>query len=111
MKTKLGGIQHPEIKPAAAELWKTIVQPGRGVSITVPAAKAKFAALLEPVAGGQEVTITSDGKPKAVLSSVGRSPMRKVFTGMGDYLKSMPRQTEGPLADEIVRVDRDGRGW
>jgi hypothetical protein len=30
---------------------------------------------------------------------------------MGDYLKSMPRQTEGPLADEIVRVDRDGRGW
>jgi hypothetical protein len=36
---------------------------------------------------------------------------RKVFQGMGDYLKSMPTQTEGPFADEIVRADRDGRGW
>jgi prevent-host-death family protein len=111
MKTKLGGIKYPELKPAAAELREAVVLPGVGVSIPVRAAKAKFSALLELVAGGQEVTITSDGKPKAVLSPVGRPPARKVFTGMGDYLKSMPMQTQGPFADEIVRADRDGRGW
>lgn len=82
-----------------------------GLSIPVRAAKAKLSALLELVAGGQEVTITSDGKPKAVLSPVGKRETRKVFTGMGDHLKSMPMQTKGPFADEIIRADRDGRGW
>ena len=74
-------------------------------------AKAKLSALLELVASGQEVVITSDGKPKARLVSAEAAQSRKVFTGMGDYLKSMPIQTQGPLADEIVRADRDGRGW
>jgi prevent-host-death family protein len=111
MKTKLGGIKYPELKSAAAELREAIVRPGVGLSIPVRAAKAKFSALLELVAGGQEVTITSDGQPKAVLSPVGRHPARKVFTGMGDYLRSMPLRTRGPFADEIVRADRDGRGW
>jgi prevent-host-death family protein len=111
MKTKWGEIKYPGLKSAAAELRETIVLPGVGLSIPVRAAKAKFSALLELVAGGQEVTITSDGQPKAVLSPVGRPQARKVFTGMGDYLKSMPMQTKGPWADEIVRADRDGRGW
>jgi antitoxin (DNA-binding transcriptional repressor) of toxin-antitoxin stability system len=34
--------------------------------------------LLELVASGQEVTITSDGKPKAVLSPVDRRPAPKL---------------------------------
>lgn len=92
-------------------LQEAIALPGVGLSIPVRAAKAKLSALLEMVAGGQEVTITSDGVPKAVLSPVTKREQRKVFTGMGDYLKSMPIQTEGPFADEIVRADRDGRGW
>jgi prevent-host-death family protein len=90
---------------------ETIALPGIGLSIPVRAAKAKLSALLELVAGGQEVTITSDGKPKAVLSPVGKHMARKVFTGMGDHLKYMPMQTKGPFADEIIRADRDGRGW
>ena len=90
---------------------ETIALPGVGLSIPVRAAKAKLSALLELVAGGIEVTITSDGKPKAVLSPVGKHKARKVFTGMGDHLKSMPMQIKGPFADEIVRADRDGRGW
>jgi len=92
-------------------LRETITLPGIGLSIPVRAAKAKLSALLELVAGGQEVTITSDGKPKAVLSPVGKREARKVFTGMGDHLKSMPMQTKGPFADDIIRADRDGRGW
>jgi len=111
MKTKRVERKYPEQKPAALELRETIALPGVGLAIPVRAAKAKLSALLELVAGGQEVTITSGGKPKAVLSPVGSRKARKVFTGMGNYLKSMPMQTEGPFADEIVRADRDGRGW
>jgi len=102
------------LEPEAAgpvTLHETVSMPGVGLTIPVRAAKAKLSALLDMVAAGQEVTITSDGIPKAVLSPVRDPKSRKVFTGMGDYLKSMPVQTEGPFADEIVRADRDGRGW
>jgi prevent-host-death family protein len=109
MKTKKI-LKYPEIKSQASGLRETIALPGVGISIPVRAAKAKLSALLELVAGGQEVTITSDGKPKAVLSPVGRHRARKVFTGMGDYLMKQPIHG-GPSAEEIVRADRDGRGW
>jgi prevent-host-death family protein len=106
----------PDLKPEPETdgpmiMREAIALPGVGLAIPVRAAKAKLSALLEMVAGGQEVTITSDGKPKAVLSPVGKRAAQKVFTGMGDHLKSMPIQTKGPFADEIVRADRDGRGW
>ncbi|MBI2947503.1 MAG: type II toxin-antitoxin system Phd/YefM family antitoxin [Verrucomicrobia bacterium] len=77
----------------------------------VRAAKAKLSALLELVASGQEITITSDGKPKAVLSPLTKLSARRKFTGTWEQLKTMPVQTEGPFAEEIVRADRDGRGW
>ncbi|MGH7976472.1 MAG: type II toxin-antitoxin system Phd/YefM family antitoxin [Limisphaerales bacterium] len=85
--------------------------PGVGEIINVRSAKSHLSALLDLVAGGREITITSDGRPKAVLSPVENRRTRKVFTGMGDHLKSMPMQTKGPFADEIIRADRDGRGW
>jgi prevent-host-death family protein len=85
--------------------------PGVGPIISVRAAKAHLSALLELVAGGREITITSDGEPKAVLSPVGKHKARKVFTGTWEHLKTMPMQTKGPFADEIIRADRDGRGW
>ena len=103
--------KYPELKPSALELREAVTVPGVGLTIPVRAAKAKLSALLELVAGGQEVTITSDGKPKAVLSPVGKRETRKVFTGTWEHLKKMPMQTEGPFADEIIRADRDGRGW
>jgi prevent-host-death family protein len=92
-------------------LKEVATMPGIGPIISVRSAKAHLSALLELVAGGTEVTITSDGKPKARLVSMAAAKPRKLFSGMGDYLKSMPVQTEGPFADEIVRADRDGRGW
>ena len=84
---------------------------GIGPVISVRSAKAHLSALLELVAGGQEVTITSDGKPKAVLSSVTRHKPRKVFTGTREHLKTMPPWRGGPTAEELIRADRDGRGW
>jgi prevent-host-death family protein len=93
-----------------AVMKEVAATPGIGLTISVRSAKAHLSALLDLVAGGQEVTITSGGQPKAKLVVAEAKP-RKVFQGMGDYLKSMPMQTEGPFADEIVRADRDGRGW
>jgi prevent-host-death family protein len=85
---------------------EAVALPGIGLSIPVRAAKAKLSALLELVAGGQEITITSDGKPKAVLSPVGKPKTGKVFMGMGDYLLKQPIHG-GPSAEEIIRAERD----
>jgi prevent-host-death family protein len=92
-------------------LREVAAMPGIGPVISVRSAKAHLSALLDLVANGQEITITSDGRPKARLVSAASVRPRKVFTGMGDHLKSMPMQTEGPFAEEIIRADRDGRGW
>ncbi len=104
-------LEYPKPKPSALALKETAVTPGIGLSIPVRAAKAKLSALLELVASGQEVTITSDGKPKAVLLPVARHKTRKVFTGTLPQLRQMPMQDEGPFAEELIRADRDGRGW
>ena len=63
------------------------------------------------VAAGREVTITSGGKPKARLVPMQHATERKVFTGTHEHLKKMPKWTGGPTADELIREDRDGRGW
>jgi prevent-host-death family protein len=78
--------------------------PGIGPIISVRAAKAHLSALLELVAGGREITITSDGEPKAVLSPVGKHKARKVFTGMGDYLMKQP--VHRGSADEALNWSR-----
>ncbi len=101
-------LKHTAPKLPAMERREAVSLPGVGLSIPVRAAKAKLSALLDMGAGGQEVTITSDGWPKAVLSPVGKPKARKVFTGTWEQLKKMPVQSEGPLSAEI---DRDGRGW
>ena len=92
-------------------LREAVSLPGLGLTIPVRAAKAKLSALLDLVAGGQEVTITSDGVPKAVLMPVTRREQQKVFTGTWEHLKKMPPWRGGPTAEEIIREDRDGRGW
>jgi prevent-host-death family protein len=83
---------------------------GMGRIVSVRDAKAHLSALLDWVAAGHELTITSDGQPKAKLVAVPIEKPRKVFMGMGDYLMKQPIH-RGPSADEIVREDRDGRGW
>ena len=97
---KIKTIKYPPHKPAVAELREAIALPGIGLTIPVRAAKAKLSALLEMVARGQEITITSDGEPKALLSPVDKRKSRKVFTGMGDYLMRQP--IHGGSADEAV---------
>lgn len=102
--------KYPENRTGGLELKEAVVMPGIGITIPVRAAKAKLSALLEMVARGQEVTITSDGQPKAVLSPVRPERSRKVFTGMGEYLSRQPIHG-GPPAEAVIREDRDARGW
>ena len=63
------------------------------------------------MAAGREVTITSDGEPKARLVPIGAEAQRKPFQGTREHLKTMPKWRGGPTAEEIVREDRDARGW
>lgn len=111
MKAKTRITRFPEAKSEPMELRETLALPGVGLSIPVRAAKARLSALLELVAGGQQVTITSDGVPKAVLTPVTKHEQRKVFTGTSEHLKKMPPWRGGPTAEELIREDRDGRGW
>jgi prevent-host-death family protein len=83
---------------------------GFGRVVTVRDAKAHLSALLEWVAAGNELVITSDGKPKAKLVKVEIPKPGKVFQGMGDYLMKQPIH-RGMSADEAVNLDRDARGW
>jgi prevent-host-death family protein len=94
-----------------AVLREVATMPGIGQIISVRAAKAHLSALLELVAGGQEVTITSDGQPKARLVGAVAAQPRKVFQGAAAHLARMPRWAGGPTAEELIRADRDGRGW
>ncbi len=88
------------LRDAAVAEWGRVV--------TVRDAKAHLSALLEWVAAGHELTITSDGEPKARLVSARVTKPSKVFQGMGDYLMKQPVHG-GPSADEIIRAERDSR--
>jgi prevent-host-death family protein len=97
-------------KKAEPSVLRDAAEAEWGRVVTVRDAKAHLSALLEWVAAGNELTITSDGQPKARLVQAAGPGPRKVFQGMGDYLLSQPVHL-GPSAEEIVRQDRDGRGW
>lgn len=84
---------------------------GLGETISVRAAKAHLSGLLDLVAEGREIVITSGGTPKARLTPFETSARRKVFGGAALHLRSMPKWKGGPAAEELVRKDRDGRGW
>ena len=84
--------------------------PGVGQAISVRAAKAHLSGLLELVAAGREIVVTSGGKPKARLVPMEGGTQRKVFTGTWKHLAKMPKWSGGPTADELIREDRDARG-
>lgn len=97
--------------PEAQELKEVAMVPGLGITVPVRAAKAKLSALLKWVAAGREVVITRDGQPQAVLVPVSARRRTRRFSGTIEQLRAWPQQTEGPWAEEVVRADRDGRGW
>jgi len=73
---------------------------------TVRTAKAHLSKLLERAAAGEEILITSDGRPKAKLVGVGAAP--KPFRVNRALLRMRPRH-KGRPAEELVREERDSR--
>jgi prevent-host-death family protein len=111
MKTKPASI----LRDGDDEMASSVVQelselPGVGQGISVRAAKAHLSGLLELVASGREIVVTSGGVPKARLVPMDREAQGKRFTGTREHLKRMPPWRGGPTAEEIVRADRDARG-
>jgi prevent-host-death family protein len=100
-----------EPETASAVVKELAELPGVGQAISVRAAKAHLSGLLDEVARGREVVITSGGLPKARLVPMDAGMQRVPFKGTREHLKTMPKWRGGPTADEIVREDRDGRGW
>ena len=101
-------ISYKKIKRAEPMVLRDAAVSDWGRIVTVRDAKAHLSALLEWVASGHELTITSDSQPKARLVSAALPKPRKVFQGMGDYLLKQPVHG-GPSADEIIRAERDSR--
>ena len=100
-----------DAKTPASVMQEIAELPGIGQAISVRAAKAHLSGLLEEVAHGREVVITSGGKPKALLVPMEAGGQRVPFTGTREHLKTMPKWRGGPTAEEIVREDRDARDW
>ena len=98
----------PEASPVTREVT---VMSGVGEVMSVRAAKAHLSGLLDLVASGREIVITSDGRPKARLVAWDSRTARKPFSGTREHLATMPRWSGGPSAEELIREDRDGRGW
>jgi prevent-host-death family protein len=111
MKPKRSRVRHLESPVAPAVLRDAVTMPGIGLTFPVRVAKAKLSALLDLVTAGQEVVITSAGRPKARLVSTEGRELRRPFRGTLEALKRMPLQTAAPWAEDIIRADRDGRGW
>jgi len=72
----------------------------------VRTAKARLSELLDRAAAGEEIVITSAGRPKARLVGLGGSPPLP-FRVNRALLRA--RSKKGTRAEVIVREDRDGR--
>ena len=73
---------------------------------TVRTAKARLSELLERAAAGEEIVITSDGRPKAKI--VGLGPAPKPFRVNRRLLRTR-RAAAGRPAEVLVREERDAR--
>jgi prevent-host-death family protein len=73
---------------------------------TVRTAKARLSELLERAAAGEEIVITSDGRPKAKIVGLGRAP--RPFRVNRNLLRAA-RAGTGRSADVLVREERDAR--
>ncbi len=77
-------------------------------SVSVRTAKANLSSLLDKVAAGGEILITSDGRPKARLVPWEPTASRKVFTGIPEHLKRIPWRG-GPDSTQLVSEGREDR--
>lgn len=77
---------------------------GEPTSISVRAAKDQLSALLERASQGEDIVITSDGKPKAMIVRYRPAITGKPARSMSALRRSMPMT---PDSTELIREMRD----
>ena len=87
MKTKSRTTKLPEPKSQAMVLNDAIPMPELGLTFPVRIAKAKLSALLELVASGQDVVITSDGEPRRTTDTATFPPFGGIRRGFLCFLR------------------------
>ncbi len=106
MKRKTFKYPAKTAEPAELKEAATLEAP-QTLLINVRAAKDQLSSLLEQAANGNEVVITSDGRPKARL--VPFLSARKKFRVDWELLRATRPKAGAKSAEELVREDRDGR--
>jgi len=106
------GVMKRKMRPKArhadgSRVLETTATYGTPLQINVRTAKDQLSRFLDLAAGGEEVVITSDGRPKARL--IGYHRDRKRFKVDWKRLKAMPIMGPGNSAEEIIRKERDSR--
>jgi prevent-host-death family protein len=94
-------------KTSKGALEEASASPRQRATVSVREAKDQLSALLQRVANGEQIVITSDGEPKAMLVKfrpiMGGTPWRP----LGDFLTAQPL---GPDSTPSLRAERDSRG-
>lgn len=98
--------KYPALQSEGLALGETLTLEEPQLVVNVRAAKDQLSSLLEAAARGDEVVITSDGRPKAKLVAV--HAKRQPFRMHWSWLRAQPMST-GPRAEELIREDREGR--
>ncbi len=87
-------------------LDETVAAPRQRASVSVREAKDQLSALLQRVANGEEIVVTSDGAPKAMLVRFRPIMGGKPWRPLGAFLADQPM---GPDSAQAVRAERDSR--
>jgi prevent-host-death family protein len=75
-------------------------------SVSVREAKDQLSALLQRVANGEEIVVTSDGAPKAMLVRYRPIMGGKPWRSLGAFLSDQPM---GPDSAQAMPTERDSR--
>ena len=103
MKKKLKESDLPKgLKPWMVQEAQTAY--GEQVEVSVRSAKDQLSSLLERAAQGEEIVITSDGKPKAMIVRYRPVISGKPAKSLRELRKSMPMT---PDSTEMIREMRD----
>jgi len=115
----LANVGHMKSKKVIAPLLKARAEAADGVveeavaarrqraSVSVREAKDQLSALLQRVADGEEIVVTSDGQPKAMLVRYRPIMGGKPWRPLGAFLAD---QAMGPDSTLVTRAERDSRG-
>jgi prevent-host-death family protein len=76
------------------------------MNASVRMAKGRLSEFLDRAAAGEEIIITSDGRPKARIVALDVAPVP--YRANRSRLKSANRRA-GTRAETMIRQDRDGR--